>query len=77
MLVDDGIEEPAIPPADGEVVTAHALVALHHALGPKQELLLGCHVIRLPIHLDVRDLQGTARTKVKRDANVYGGRSGE
>ena len=43
--VDDGVEEAAVTPAGGEVVAAQALVALHHALGPQQQLLLGCHVL--------------------------------
>ena len=38
--VDDGVEEAAVAPAGGEVVAAQALVALHHALGPQQQLLL-------------------------------------
>lgn len=43
--VDDGVEEAAVAPAGGEVVAAQALVALHHALGPQQQLLLGRHVL--------------------------------
>ena len=53
VLVDDGVEELAVPPAGGEVVAAQALVALHHPLGPQQQLLLGRHVLRLAVHLDV------------------------
>lgn len=45
MFVDDGVEELAVPPAGGEVVTADALVAVHHALGPQQQLLLRRHVV--------------------------------
>ena len=39
--MDDGVEEAAVAPAGGEVVAAQALVALHHALGPQQQLLPG------------------------------------
>lgn len=53
MFVDDGVEEPAVPPVGGEVVAAQALVALHHSLRPEQQLLFGRHVIRLAVHLDV------------------------
>ena len=53
MPVDDGVEELAVPPAGGEVVAAHALVVLRHRLGPEQQLLLGRHVLRLAVHLDV------------------------
>ena len=53
MFVDDGVEELAVPPGGGEVVTAHAVVALRHPLRPQQQLLLGRHVIRLAVHLDV------------------------
>lgn len=45
VFVDDCVEELAVSPAGGEVVTAEAWVALHHALGPQQQLLLGRHVI--------------------------------
>lgn len=62
VFVYDGVEELAIPPAGGEVVAAHALVSLHHALRPQQQLLLGRHVVRLAVHLDVGNLQRTAKT---------------
>lgn len=52
----DGVEELAVPPAGGEVVAAQALVPLHHPLGPEQQLLLGGHVVRLAVHLNVGDL---------------------
>lgn len=58
--MNDGIEEAAVTPAGSEVVTVQALVALHHALRPQQQLLFGRHVLRLPAHLDVRDLPHTA-----------------
>lgn len=45
MLVDDGVEEFAVPPAGGEVVTAEALVAIGHPLRPEEQLLLGGHVL--------------------------------
>lgn len=51
--VDDSIEKTAVAPAGGEVVTTQALVALHHTLGPQQQLLLCCHVLRLSTHLNV------------------------
>lgn len=51
--MDDGVEESAVPPAVGEVVTAQALVALHHPLRPEQQLLLGRHVVGLAVHLNV------------------------
>lgn len=53
VFVDDCIEELAVSPARGEVVTAEAWVALDHALRPEKKLLLGRHVIRLAIDLDV------------------------
>lgn len=56
MPVNDGVEEAAVTPAGGEIVAAQALVALHHALRPQQQLLLRRHVLRLPADLDVRDL---------------------
>lgn len=56
MFVDDCVEELAISPASGEVVTAEAWVALYHALWPEKKLLLGRHVIRLAIDLDVWNL---------------------
>lgn len=43
--MDDGVEESAISPAGGEVITAQTLVALHHALRPQQQLLFGSHVV--------------------------------
>ena len=59
VFVNDGIEELSVPPAGGEVVTAQALVSLHHPLRPQQQLLFGRHVVRLTVHLDVRYLGGT------------------
>lgn len=53
VFVYDGVEELSIPPAAGEVVTAQTLVSLHHPLGPEQQLLLGRHVVRLAVHLNV------------------------
>lgn len=44
MLVYDSVEQLAVPPAGGEVITADVLVAVRHPLGPEQQLLLGCHV---------------------------------
>lgn len=44
VFVDDSIEELAVPPAGGKVVTADVLVAVGYPLGPEQQLLLGCHV---------------------------------
>lgn len=44
MFVYNSVEELAIPPAGGEVITADALVAVRHPLGPEQQLLLGRHV---------------------------------
>lgn len=44
VFVDDGIEQPAVSPAGGEVVTADVLVAVRYPLGPQQQLLLGRHV---------------------------------
>lgn len=45
MFMDDGIEELAISPAGGEVITPQAMVALHHPLRPQEQLLLGGHII--------------------------------
>lgn len=53
MLVDDSVEEFAVPPAGGEVVAADSRVALRHPLRPEEQLLFGRHVLRLPVHLDV------------------------
>lgn len=53
MFVYDGVEELAVPPVGGEVVAAQALVSLHHPLRPQQQLLFGCHVVRLAVHLNV------------------------
>jgi len=53
VFVDDGVEELAVPPAGGEVVAADALVAVRHPLGPEQQLLLGRHVLRLAVDLNV------------------------
>lgn len=60
--VDDGVEEAAVAPAGGEVVASHALVPLHHALRPEEQLLFGRHILRLAGHLDVRDLGGRRDT---------------
>lgn len=54
--MDDGVEEPAVPPGGGEVVAADPHVAVRHLLGPEQQPLLGRHVLRLPHHMDLRDL---------------------
>lgn len=53
MFVDDGVEQLAVPPAGGEVVTADVLVAVRYPLGPQQQLLLGSHVFGLAIDLNV------------------------
>lgn len=58
VFVYDGVEEFAVPPVAGEVVAAETLVALHHPLRPQQQTLLGGHVVRLPVHLNVGDLRG-------------------
>lgn len=57
VFVYDGVEELAVPPVGGEVVAAQALVSLHHPLRPEQQLLFGRHVVRLAVHLNVRDLE--------------------
>ena len=53
MFVDYAVEELSVPPGGGEVVAAHAVEALSHPLRPQQQLLLGRHVVRLAVHLDV------------------------
>lgn len=53
MLVNDGVEQLAIPPAGGEVLTADVLIAVRDPLRPEQQLLFGRHVLRLTIDLDV------------------------
>lgn len=71
--MDDGVEEPAISPAGGEVITAQALVTFHHALRPQQQLLLGSHIVWLTADLDVRDLEESRKTanwRAKHDKNV-------
>lgn len=68
VFVYDGIEEPAVSPAGGEVVASQALVTLHHPLRPQQQLLFGCHVIRLTIYLDVGDLEeGRTNPRICKD----------
>lgn len=64
VFVYDGVEELSIPPAAGEVVAAQTLVSLHHPLGPEQQLLLGRHVVRLAVHLNVRNLMGETAHRV-------------
>lgn len=53
MFVDNSIEQLAIPPAGGEVLTAYVLVAVRNPLRPEQQLLFGRHVLRLTVDLDV------------------------
>lgn len=57
MFVNDSVEELAIPPAGGEVLTANVLIAVGNPLRPEQQLLFGCHVLRLTVDLDVGDLR--------------------
>lgn len=64
VFVYDGVEELPVPPAAGEVVAAQTLVSLHHPLGPEQQLLLGRHVVRLAVHLNVRNLTGETSQRV-------------
>ncbi len=45
VLMDDGIEELAIFPAGGEVITPQAMVALYHPLRPQKQLFFGSHII--------------------------------
>lgn len=54
--MNDGVEQPSIPPGGGEVITADAHVALGHLLRPHQQTLLGRHVLGLSRHMDFRDL---------------------
>lgn len=54
--MNDGIEQPPVPPGGGEVVAPHAHVAVCDLLGPEQQPLLGCHVLGLARDMDVRDL---------------------
>ena len=63
----DGVEEPAVPPGGREVVTADAHVAVRHLLGPEQQPLLGRHVLRLPHHVDLRDLGFMTRRERRSD----------
>lgn len=56
MFMYDGVEEFSIPPAGAEVVTTEALVTIRHPLWPKKELLLGRHIFRLAVDLNIRDL---------------------
>lgn len=53
VLMYDSIEKLAVPPTGGEVVAADIMVAIRHPLGPEQQLLLGSHVFRLAVHLDI------------------------
>ncbi len=57
VLMNNSIEQLSIPPRGSEVVTADAYIAFGHLLGPQQKSLLGCHVLGLSCHVDVRDLQ--------------------
>ncbi len=63
--MDDGIEELAIFPAGGEVITPQAMVALYHPLRPQKQLFFGSHIIWLTVHLDIGDLMEPRKT-VKR-----------
>lgn len=57
VLMNNSIEQSSIPPRGSEVVTADAYIVFGHLLGPQQKSLLGCHVLGLSCHVDVRDLQ--------------------
>lgn len=54
--MNDGIEQPPVPPGGGEIVAPYAHVAVCDLLGPEQQPLLGCHVLGLARDVDVRDL---------------------
>lgn len=56
VLMNDGVKEPPVPPRGGEVGTSYTHVAICYLLGPEQQPLLGCHVLGLPCHMDLRDL---------------------
>lgn len=53
MFMYNSVEQFAVPPAGAEVFTADVLVAIPHPLGPEQQLLLGRHVFRLAVDLDI------------------------
>lgn len=57
VFVYDSVEELAVSPAGGEVITADALVAVRHPLGPEQQLLLGRHVLWQAVDLNIWDLR--------------------
>lgn len=56
VFVNKGIKQPPIPPRGCEIFTSHTYVALCRLLGPEQQSLLGCHVLGLSRHMDLRDL---------------------
>lgn len=60
--MNNSIEQSSIPPRGSEVVTADTYIAFSHLLGPQQKPLLGCHVLGLSCHMDVRDLQAGKMT---------------
>lgn len=62
VLMNNSIEQSSIPPRGSEVVTADTYIAFSHLLGPQQKPLLGCHVLGLSCHMDVRDLQAGKMT---------------
>lgn len=45
VFVNDSIEQLAVPPAGGEVLTPDVLIAIGDPLGPEQQLLFGRHII--------------------------------
>lgn len=45
VFVNDGIEQLAVPPAGGEVLTPDVLIAIGDPLRPEQQLLFGRHII--------------------------------
>lgn len=62
VLMNNSIEQSSIPPRGSEVVAANTHVSFGHLLRPQQKPLLGCHVLGLSRHMDVRDLQAGKMT---------------
>lgn len=56
VFVNNGVKQPPIPPRCCEVVAPYADISVRNLLGPEQQPFLGCHVLGLPCHMDLRDL---------------------
>lgn len=67
VFMNDGVKQPSVPPGGREVVTSYSDVALCYLLGPEQQPLLGCHVLGLSRHMDLRDLTQVEQHDLKQN----------